>query len=290
MNPEKRETLEAYRECIRKTLAYLEANLSVVPTLDELALVGGFSPFHFHRIFRAFVGETVASHVKRLRLERAATHLRHSKRTVLDIALDAGFESESAFAKAFKKRFEMAPGLFRRSGNIKITPNRKTELVMQTKSIEPQAIEDFDPVSVYFVRKQGPFAQSAEEAFGALMPFLYGNQLVTENLRCFGISADNPKITEPDKLRYEAAATVEVEHPVEGDVERKEVGGGRWARFLHKGPYEELEGTYDAIFSGWLPQSGETLRDVAPMEEYLNRDPRRTKPENLRTMIYIPVE
>lgn len=290
MNPEKRETLEAYRDCIRKTLAYLEANLSVVPTLDELASVGGFSPFHFHRIFRAFVGESVASHVKRLRLERAATHLRHSKRTVLDIALDAGFESESAFAKAFKKRFKMAPGFFRRSGNVTITPNRKIELIMQTKSVAPEAIENFDPVSVYFVRKQGPFEESAEKAWAALMPFLYGNGLVTENLRCFGISPDNPTITEPDKLRYEATATVEVEHPLEGDVETKEIGGGRWARFLHKGPYEKLEETYNAIFSGWLPESGEKLRDVPPMEEYLNRDPRRTKPENLRTMIYIPVE
>ncbi|MEM9160304.1 MAG: AraC family transcriptional regulator [Verrucomicrobiota bacterium] len=289
MKPEKRETLEAYRDCIRKTVTYLEANLSVAPTLDELASVGGFSAFHFHRIFRAFVGESVASHVKRLRLERAATHLSHSKRTVLDIALDAGFESKSSFAKAFKKRFKMAPGVFRRSGNVQITPNRKIKLIMQTKTIEPQVIEEFEPVSVYYVRKQGPYKESAEQAFGALMPFLYGNGLVTGDMRCFGISADDPNITEADKLRYEAAATVEIEHAVEGEVQRKDIGGGRWARFLHKGSYETLVETYNAIFSGWLPESGEELRDAAPMEEYLNRDPRKTKPENLRTLIYVPV-
>ena len=96
-------------------------------------------------------------------------------------------------------------------------------------------------------------------------------------------------MTDAENIRYEAAVTVEKDFPVSGDVERKDIGGGRWAVFLHKGPYEELSGTYDAIFSGWLTASGESLRELPPMEEYLNRDPRKTKPENLRTLIYVPL-
>ncbi|HHN64634.1 MAG TPA: GyrI-like domain-containing protein [Nitrospirae bacterium] len=68
------------------------------------------------------------------------------------------------------------------------------------------------------------------------------------------------------------------------------IPGGRYAVFLHKGPYDRFDETYNMIFSKWLPQSGERLRDVPSFEVYLNRDPRRTKPENLRTEIWVPIE
>lgn len=268
----------------------MEANLARVPTLDELARVAGFSAFHFHRIFHAYVGETVASYLTRLRLERAAMQLCYSKRSVLDIALDAGFESESSFIKAFKQRFGKTPGMFRRSGKVNIQPNQSIQLIMQTKSIDSEDVLNLEPIPVYYVRKTGPYAEAAGAAFNELMPFLYGNKLISEDMRCFGIGHDDPHVTEEDKLRYEAAATVEIDHPLEGEVQRKAIEGGRYATFLHQGSYEKLGQTYDAIFSSWLPERGEQLRDVPVFEEYLNRDPRRTKPENLRTLIYLPLE
>lgn len=161
---------------------------------------------------------------------------------------------------------------------------------MQTKSIKSEGIHILDPIPVYYVRSTGPYAEAAEASFGALMPFLYGNKLTNQDIRCFGISHDDPNVTEAEKLRFDAAATVEVEHPVEGEVQRKNIEGGRYASFLHKGAYENLGETYDTIFSQWLPDSGEQLRDAPVFEEYLNRDPRNTKPENLRTLIYLPLQ
>lgn len=161
---------------------------------------------------------------------------------------------------------------------------------MKTPVIEPVEIKSIDPIPVYYVRKTGAYADAASEAFSALMPFVYGNRLMKPQSRCFGISWDDPAITEAENLRYEAATSIEKEHPLEGEVERKDIEGGRYAIFMHKGPYENFSNTYGSIFSSWLPESGETLRDIPPIEEYLNRDPRRTKPENLRTLIYIPLE
>jgi AraC family transcriptional regulator len=87
METEKDDSIEVYRARIRKVQAHLEANLDAMPTLEDLARIAGFSAFHFHRIFRAFVGEPVAVHYKRIRLERAAKHLTTSRRSVLEIAL-----------------------------------------------------------------------------------------------------------------------------------------------------------------------------------------------------------
>jgi len=63
--------------------------------------VACFSPFHFHRIFAAYVQETVSAHVRRLRIERAAWRLCHTQESVTDVALDAGYETPGAFTKAF---------------------------------------------------------------------------------------------------------------------------------------------------------------------------------------------
>lgn len=280
---------KAYDARIRKAQNFLEAHLNQVPTLETLASIAGVSAFHFHRLFHAYVGEPVAAHIKRLRLERATTHLNTTERRIIDIAMDAGFESEAAFSKAFKAHFQQPPSAYRKGQHPLTKQHPQTNRPMSTTNITPKDLLEIDPIPVYYVRKTGPYAEAAHAAFSTLMPFLYGNRLMKPQSRCFGISWDDPKVTDASQLRYDAATTIDVEHPLKGDVERKDIPGGRYATFLHKGPYENFTQTYDAIFSNWLPQSGETLRDEPPFEEYLNRDPRRTKPENLRTLIYIPL-
>ena len=58
---------------------------------------------------------------------------------------------------------------------------------------------------------------------------------------------------------------------------------------MHIGSYDKLIETYDDI-TDWIVQSGEELRDLPIFEKYLNRDPRRTKTENLKTEIYLPLK
>ncbi|MFC1566604.1 GyrI-like domain-containing protein [bacterium] len=73
------------------------------------------------------------------------------------------------------------------------------------------------------------------------------------------------------------------------EVGIQEIREGKYAIFLHKGPYEKLNQTYNAIFTSWLLTSDYKLQNLPCFELYLNRDPRKTKPENLRTEIYVPV-
>ena len=102
-------TLQHYRERILKVLVHVQQNLDEATSLERLAEVAGFSPFHFHRIFRGMVGETVAEHVRRLRLERAAMRLKHTDQPVTRIAFDAGYEAHEAFTRAFGAMFGVAP-------------------------------------------------------------------------------------------------------------------------------------------------------------------------------------
>lgn len=78
-----------------------------------LAQVAGFSVPHLHRIFAAHVGESIASHVRRVRLERAGRKLRMGAVDITEVALAAGYHTHAAFGKAFKKQFGVCPSEFR---------------------------------------------------------------------------------------------------------------------------------------------------------------------------------
>lgn len=104
-----------YVAAISDVLGYVQAHLDDELTPRRLARVACFSEHHFHRIFRAVVGESVMDHVRRLRLERAAFQLKTSGRSVAHIALDAGYGAQAAFTRTFQAYFGVAPRIFRRA-------------------------------------------------------------------------------------------------------------------------------------------------------------------------------
>jgi AraC family transcriptional regulator len=98
----KASTLQDYRARLIRVFVHIQRHLDGPLALDDLAGLAGFSPFHFHRVFRGMTGESVQAHIRRLRLERAAQRLKHGGRSILEIALDAGYDSHEAFTRAFK--------------------------------------------------------------------------------------------------------------------------------------------------------------------------------------------
>ena len=96
----------AYEARFHRVLEHVERHLGESLDVDGLAEVANFSPFHFHRLFSVWMGESVGEYVRRRRLESAAYRLVvQPMSSVLDIALTVGFGSAEAFARAFKDRF-----------------------------------------------------------------------------------------------------------------------------------------------------------------------------------------
>jgi len=108
---------------------------------------------------------------------------------------------------------------------------------------------------------------------------------------CLGITPDDATPTPDEKARYMAGFILTGEARLEssGEVRIEVLPAGRFAVFLHKGPYETMWQTWHAIYHDWLPESGETLRDCPPCEMYLN-DKRRVAASDLRTEIFIPIQ
>ncbi|WP_293932989.1 helix-turn-helix domain-containing protein [Iodobacter sp.] len=98
-----------------RVLGYIDQHLDEELNLDLLASLAYFSPFHFHRIFSAWHGATLAEYIRRRRLEIAACRLLHRQNaTVLDIALGCGFGSGESFSRAFRQHFDCTPSIWQK--------------------------------------------------------------------------------------------------------------------------------------------------------------------------------
>ncbi len=288
-----------YIEKIHKVIDYISENTNKQISVKELADLAGFSQYHFHRIFTAYTGEPLSSFVKRVRLEKSASCLIYADTNITEVALTYGYDTPSAYTKAFKQLFGVNPSKYKTIKSNIIAVEKESEEHNQRRRIIMEnfiGIKDLGNLKVISVRKTGKYSDSANEAWNSLCKFAYSksvgqsDKIITPESKFIGIGYDNPCVTAEENLRYEACITVDKDIQTEGEVFKNEIPGGKYAVFLHKGPYDSLMQTYNAIFTEWLPNNPYKLRDLPCFEMYLNRNPKMTKPENLRTEIYIPLE
>jgi AraC family transcriptional regulator len=294
MGPQKQSTGQDYHERIVRTLVFLQEHLDEELSLGRMAGVAAFSTFHFHRIFRALVGEAPAEHIRRLRLERAAQHLKRLETPVTELALAAGYDSHEAFTRAFRAMFGLPPSEYRAAHRpLPETASRthygETMTYQAPEYGEPPAVEvtEVPPTRIVFLRHVGPYNEVGK-TWGRLMMWAGMRSLLGPGMRMLGVVHDDPDVTPPEKLRYDAA--VAVSRPIEpqGEFGVMELAGGRYAVTTHRGPYESLSQTYQRLYGTWLPRNCHEVRDVPAFEEYLN-SPQNTKPEDLLTKIWVPI-
>ncbi len=278
--------MSTHKERMNKVIQAIENCLESEMNTEELASIACYSAFHFHRLFRSYVGESVYAFRKRLLLERAVRLLQYSNKNITDIALDSGYDNSSSFNKAFKKHFNCTP-----------TDTRQKMVVFEkfylpktedNKSMKAEIVQ-LDKITGIAARGVGKYDEIAAEAWGRIMKFAYGNKHMNNDVRRFGVSHDDPNVTAPDKIRYDACLDINVDISESDNLRKFSIAGGKYAKFMHKGSYDGLASSYANIFNQWLPESGYELRADPCFDLYLNKDPRRTKPENLKTEIYIPL-
>lgn len=117
-----------YRARINAVMDYIQDNIDKPLLLNELAKVANFSPYHFHRIFSSYIGETLNSFIQRLRIEKAASMLiANPGKSITEIAFDYGFSSSASFARLFKDMYGMSASQWRSGGYKSFSKICKTE-------------------------------------------------------------------------------------------------------------------------------------------------------------------
>jgi AraC family transcriptional regulator len=295
-------TEQDYKQRLLRVLVYIQNHLHETVELDELAALANFSPFHFHRIFRGMIGESVMEHVRRLRLECAAGALIQTDEPITRIAFDAGYETADAFTRAFRDLFGMTPSGYRKEKSARLPkapPSgvhfdpahevRDFNLDSQGDLNMDVELKTIEPMKIAFARAVGSYGESAGQAWQKICTWAGPRGLLGPKTLMIGMSHDNPDITAADKIRYDACITLNRDVAPEGEIGVQEIGGGLHAVIIHKGPYEAMSETYNFLYGQWLPKSGYRPRSQAGMEIYRN-DPSSTPPAELLTEICVPVE
>jgi AraC family transcriptional regulator len=276
-----------YERRIHRVVAHIDRHLDEALDLDALAAVANFSAFHFHRLFRAWTGETLGDYLRRRRLEIGALRLvTQPGSSVLEVALAVGFGSGEAFARAFKARFGASPTAWRaqRAGELGNSGQAERSFdqaaagldfdhgVLATPSIEDTTMTDasvslidMPPTPVAYHRRTGPYGPGVGRFWmDRVAPWMAENDLFGR-VR-YGIAHDDPTITEPAKCRYDACVVAEETEVLSGRPMRAVLPGGRYACTRFEGTTDDIDAAWQRLLAGWLPGSGLQL-DARPLLE-----------------------
>ena len=151
-------------------LAHVQSHLDENLSLEQMAAKAALSPYHFHRLFHGTIGETLKQYTQRLRLERAAFHLKIQDATILEIALNLGFQAPETFTRAFKRWFGVTPKQYRHSYGRSLHQEMKSEATILNKlatqaSYSRVTIQKLKPIPVAFIRLLGAYIDVDAEQY-----------------------------------------------------------------------------------------------------------------------------
>ena len=290
-------TAEDYYSRLKMALDFVVRRLGQPCTVEEVAAEAAFSRYHFQRMFRAMTGESIAELVRRLRLERAAHRLRHEPVSVLEVALDAGYGSEEAFSRAFRRGCGISPNQSRTAWPPPVfsTPAARVRYYPEEKRVEIDPltggismevrIETFGDIEVARVRHTGSYNE-----VGACFERLFEWAATTGARpgRVLTLSYDDPDTVESQNLRSDACIEIHTAASPPPGISIDKIEAGRYAVYTHRGSYDGISEGYKRLLGMWLPQSGEELDDRPCMEIYRNT-PLDTAPAQLLTDLCLPL-
>jgi AraC family transcriptional regulator len=273
-------TAADYARRVLQAQQHLEAHLDDELRPAELARAACFSLHHFHRIFRAHLGETVMQHLRRLRLERAARALRAESETrILELALAAGYESHEAFTRAFVEHFGLTPSAFREtSGRLPRPPSDLTpRLAVEVRHVPARRVA--------FLRHRGSYLTTGA-TWARLLAWVKARGLAPE---LYGLCPDDPDVTAEPLLRFDACVAVAPDFEADDLVGVTTIAEGPFAVAVHRGPYERLAETYLDLIGRWFPASGLEPEPLDAVVEHYLDDPEVTPASELRTEVRVRV-
>jgi AraC family transcriptional regulator len=268
-----------YERRMHRVIEEIDRRLDQPLDLASLAAVAHFSPYHFHRLFAAWMGETLGDYLRRRRVEQAAARLAAQPRlSVLQVALAVGFGSGEAFARAFKLRFGCSPSAWRarrkndqadgkidqawrqHSGQTEDVSNPHTRTAMDVKLIERQ------PTRIAYMRHLGPYGEPISRFWmEEVAPWMETDGLMGRAR--YGISHDEPSVTDPAQCRYDACVEVDAGYTPSGRALLTMLPGGRYAVMPFKGTGAEIFVAWRRLLGEWLPASRLQL-DMRPCFEH----------------------
>jgi AraC family transcriptional regulator len=277
-------TTATYVERVNRAIDHVVNHLHEPLRLRRLSQVALLSPFHFHRVFQALVGETPNDFVKRLRLEKALGLMARSRTPSLtSIALACGFASSSDFSRCFKQRFDVPPSAFdikawrqARGDELEATVEQATQrprLERLPPRLNPDKfkvrIRELPARSVAYIRVSKPYEGDA--VIGAAQRLaVWAERQGLANGQWLGYQWDNPEITALEDCRYYVAVEAECFTP-KGEIGRFRFPPMVVAEVDIRGGLDLELRALQWLYGTWLPRSGFVPDDHPCFEAWMGR-------------------
>ncbi|HEY8121104.1 MAG TPA: AraC family transcriptional regulator [Myxococcota bacterium] len=289
-----------YRARIERAIRFIRERPSEPLRLRDVARAAALSEFHFHRVFSAVMGESVGHFITRTRLERAAFRLAYEPAaSITEVALESGYSSVSNFSKAFSARFGRAPSRVRKPAALPaevgklvggaggLDPVKLYALPREASAAERERRYRALAGRVRFVRTpalllaclasaDGYEVAAIEAAWAELIERCAQLGIATaDSVDAYGLSFDSPQLTRPELCRYHACVVCPDDAALSPPLFRGEIPAGRYAVFPYAGAASEVERTYRAIYSLWLPRSSLRPDEFVLINHYVTGGPVR---------------
>lgn len=294
-------------ERINKVIRHIEQSIDKEMSLEELAQLAFFSPFHFQRMFKKILGETPKQFIKRLRLEEAARIITfHSEQNILEVAIKVGFQSIESFSRAFKDYYAISPDNYKKSSeieriNITQIPYSQNAIVEETKiEISLHNLKsEFEDLQIEIVKRPVQkcvylqttmqSSQLIKESFKRIKQWSQARELFTNETTIFGLIKDYPIFTSLDKCRFLTCVSVISQPPTSGLVSFLEIPSSIYATFKVKGSISDIIKASSFIVHSWLAESGYKLK-LEPIIQIPQEDPTSSNFNENTYQIFIPIQ
>lgn len=279
---------EEYIKRINIVLSFIDENLEKDLSLQTIANIAFYSPFHLHRLFKAITNETLNAYIIRKRVERTALMLIHNKEySIADIANKYGFKNDSTFSRTFKKIYGQSPIEFRKSnlGNFskigKVNSNNgKTNFITEEYLCNINNLKNWIKMNANIEIKEMPTLNLAyvtqigvngiDEAFQRILKWAIPKGLLAnKETNVCRVFHDSFKVTDADKVRMSIGILTNQELTADNEIGLAELEKGKniVGRFIIEP--KEFEKSWDSLFI-WMNENGYKKADRYPFEIYHN--------------------
>ncbi|MGO5064133.1 MULTISPECIES: AraC family transcriptional regulator [unclassified Clostridium] len=275
-------------ERLNSAVNYIEKNIKETIDLEEVSKIACCSAYHFQRMFTYIADIPLSEYIRRRRMSLAAVDLQSGNEKVIDISLKYGYDSPTAFNRAFKSVHGIAPSQAKEEGTIlKAFPPISFKITIKGDSEMNYRIEKKDSFRIVGVSE--PLETEIEKNF-EIVPKMWNTAVMNGTIPRLAIMMDGipmgmlgvSSCNESDNWRYYIA--VASSQPIENNLEEYIVPSSLWAIFSGKGTAKSMQELEKRIITEWLPTSGYEYGNAPDIEVYLKADPEDTEYE-----VWIPV-
>lgn len=254
-----------------KVLRHIHAHLQQDLSLDQLSEIAACSSFHFHRQFAYLFGMNVHRYVYLCRLKRAAYQLAfRAQQSVLDIALDNGYQSAEAFARAFKQCCGKSPSAFRKNPvwpahlvELPLSPPTNLPTMPSTSRELNHAVQirETDAIRVAVLTHRGD-PRLLGHTIQQFIQWRKRHRLSPNVSATFNLLYEHPDDIAPDLFHLDLCVAIPAAFPLNDPaMSENKIPAGRCAVLRHVGSERQLEQHIRFLYAEWLPASGEQLRN-----------------------------